>query len=51
MPVVAFTFSRKKCEQHANSLTTVDLNSSSEKSEIHIFVQSALKKLKGLKSK
>ena len=47
LPVVAFTFSRKKCEQLANSLTNVDLNSSSEKSEVHVFLQNSLKRLKG----
>jgi len=47
MPVVAFTFSRKKCEQHANSLTNIDLNSASEKSQVQIFIQASLSRLKG----
>jgi len=47
LPVVAFTFSRKRCEQLANSLTNIDLNSAGEKSEIHVFIQNSIKRLKG----
>jgi antiviral helicase SKI2 len=42
LPAVAFTFSRKRCDDNINLLSSLDLNSQSEKSEIHIFVQKSL---------
>lgn len=47
LPVVAFTFSKRKCDENADSLGTIDLNSASEKSAVHIFMQGCLEKLKG----
>ncbi|XP_056597770.1 helicase SKI2W isoform X1 [Triplophysa dalaica] len=46
-PVVAFTFSRTRCDENARSLTTLDLTSSVEKNEIHSFVQKSLNRLRG----
>ena len=47
LPVVIFTFSKKKCEQNAGSLTNVDLSSAAERSEIHITIEKAVMRLKG----
>uniref|UniRef100_UPI00398EBB74 superkiller complex protein 2-like n=1 Tax=Pristiophorus japonicus TaxID=55135 RepID=UPI00398EBB74 len=47
LPIVAFTFSRNRCDENANILTTVDLTTSVEKSEIHIFFQKCISRLKG----
>lgn len=46
-PVVAFTFSRTRCDDNARSLGTLDLTSSTEKSEIHSFFQKSLSRLRG----
>uniref|UniRef100_A0A671P3I5 Helicase SKI2W-like n=1 Tax=Sinocyclocheilus anshuiensis TaxID=1608454 RepID=A0A671P3I5_9TELE len=46
-PVVAFTFSRTCCDENARSLTSLDLTSSIEKSEIHSFLQKSLTRLRG----
>uniref|UniRef100_A0A8C2F800 SKI2 homolog, superkiller viralicidic activity 2-like n=1 Tax=Cyprinus carpio TaxID=7962 RepID=A0A8C2F800_CYPCA len=46
-PVVAFTFSRTRCDENARSLTSLDLTSSIEKSEIHSFLQKSLTRLRG----
>ncbi|CAM0142365.1 unnamed protein product [Umbelopsis sp. WA50703] len=47
LPVVIFTFSKKKCEEYASALSNVDLNSSTEKSEIHIFFEKSVARLRG----
>eukprot|EP00112_Aurelia_sp_Birch-Aquarium-sp1_P007962 Seg187.3 transcript_id=Seg187.3/GoldUCD/mRNA.D3Y31 product="Helicase SKI2W" protein_id=Seg187.3/GoldUCD/D3Y31 len=47
LPVVAFTFSRKHCDNSANQLTTVDLTTNSEKSNIHVFIHKCISRLKG----
>ena len=47
LPVVNFTFSKKRCDEYANHLTNLDLCTSSEKSKIHVFIEDSLKKLKG----
>ncbi|KAF8272987.1 antiviral helicase [Lactarius quietus] len=47
LPVVIFTFSKKKCEQNAGTLTNVDLSSAAERSEIHITIEKAVMRLKG----
>jgi len=39
LPVVAFTLSRQRCDQNANILTSLDLTTSMEKTEIHHFIQ------------
>uniref|UniRef100_A0A4W5N4Q5 SKI2 subunit of superkiller complex n=1 Tax=Hucho hucho TaxID=62062 RepID=A0A4W5N4Q5_9TELE len=46
-PVVAFTFSRTRCDDNARSLASMDLTSSVEKSEIHSFFQKSLSRLRG----
>eukprot|EP00026_Physarum_polycephalum_P000457 Phypoly_transcript_00458.p1 GENE.Phypoly_transcript_00458~~Phypoly_transcript_00458.p1 ORF type:complete len:1246 (+),score=257.19 Phypoly_transcript_00458:76-3813(+) len=46
-PVVIFAFSKRKCEEFALGLTTIDLTTAAEKSEIHVFVESSLNRLKG----
>jgi len=46
-PVVIFAFSKKKCETLADSLPNMDLTSGAEKSEIHVFMQNSISKLKG----
>ena len=46
LPVVAFTFSKRKIDENAHNLASIDLTTQSEKSEIHIFLHSAIKKLK-----
>ncbi|XP_014445565.1 helicase SKI2W [Tupaia chinensis] len=47
LPVVVFTFSRGRCDEQASSLTSLDLTTSSEKSEIHLFLQRCLARLRG----
>ena len=48
LPVVVFTFSKKRCEENAATLTNADLCTSVEKSEIHVAIEKALSRLKGL---
>lgn len=50
LPVVVFTFSKKKCEENAGTLTNLDLCTSSDKSEVHVVVEKALSRLKGQRS-
>jgi antiviral helicase SKI2 len=47
LPVVIFTFSKKRCEENAKTLTNQDLCVSVEKSEIHVAIEKALSRLKG----
>ncbi|KAM4018920.1 superkiller complex protein 2 [Anomaloglossus baeobatrachus] len=47
LPVVVFTFSRSRCEQNAGALTTVDLCTASEKSEIQTYYNKCLSRLRG----
>ncbi|KAF9531825.1 antiviral helicase [Crepidotus variabilis] len=47
LPVVIFTFSKKRCEENAGTLTNQDLCTSVEKSEIHVAVEKALARLRG----
>ncbi|XP_067416357.1 superkiller complex protein 2 [Emydura macquarii macquarii] len=47
LPVVAFTFSRARCDDNAAALTTVDLTTGAEKSEVHVFFQKCIARLKG----
>ena len=48
LPVVVFTFSKKKCEQNAGTLTNLDLSTSVEKSEVHVTIEKAVIRLKGI---
>lgn len=47
LPVVVFTFSRGRCDEQASGLTSLDLTTSSEKSEVHLFLQRCLARLRG----
>lgn len=47
LPVVAFTLSRNRCDQTANTLTSLDLTTSMEKSDIHHFINKCISRLKG----
>ncbi|KAJ3135035.1 hypothetical protein HK100_003090 [Physocladia obscura] len=48
LPVIVFSFSKRKCEEYANALVNLDLTTgSSEKSEIHVFIERSLARLKG----
>ncbi|KAI8992195.1 NUC185 domain-containing protein [Mycotypha africana] len=47
LPVVIFTFSKKRCEEFATGLSKTDLCSSLEKSEIHVFIERSLTRLRG----
>lgn len=49
LPVVVFSFSKKKCEEYAGTLTNVDLTGGAgDKSEIHILIEKALARLTGM---
>ena len=48
LPVVVFTFSKKKCEENAATLSNVDLCTAVEKSEVHVTIEKALSRLKGI---
>lgn len=47
LPVVVFTFSKKRCEEQAATLINLDLATAAEKSEVHITIERALSRLKG----
>ena len=47
LPVVVFTFSKKKIEENNTNLRSLDLTTAREKSEIHIFFHQSIKRLKG----
>lgn len=47
LPVVAFTFSKKKIDENVTNLQSLDLTTAKEKSEIHIFFHASIKRLKG----
>jgi antiviral helicase SKI2 len=47
LPCVVFAFSKRKCEECAAGLSNVDFTSGSEKSQIHIFVENSISRLKG----
>lgn len=52
LPVIAFTFSRKRCDENADSLSTLDLlSTSAERSQVHVFFQRSMLRLKGTDSK
>ncbi|CAN3374969.1 hypothetical protein DIURU_000253 [Diutina rugosa] len=46
LPAVIFVFSKKKCEEWADSLSTIDFCNAREKSEIHMFIDRAVSRLK-----
>lgn len=48
LPVIIFTFSKKKCEEYAKALFNLDLTAgAAQKSQIHIFFESSIACLKG----
>ncbi|KAG9042495.1 hypothetical protein FS837_010810 [Tulasnella sp. UAMH 9824] len=47
LPVVIFTFSKKRCEEYAATLVNLDLANASDKSEVHVTIEKALGRLKG----
>ncbi|KAJ7597378.1 antiviral helicase [Mycena floridula] len=47
LPVVVFTFSKRRCEENASTLTNADLCTAVEKSEVHVAIEKALSRLKG----
>lgn len=48
LPVVIFTFSKKKCEEYADGLINKDLlNDASKRSAIYSFISNSLSRLKG----
>ncbi|KZO92822.1 antiviral helicase [Calocera viscosa TUFC12733] len=51
LPVVVFTFSKRRCEENASTLSNTDLCSAVEKSEVHVTVEKALTRLKGTDKK
>lgn len=46
LPVVAFTFSRQRCDQNAESLMHLDLTNETEKFHIYVFFEKCIKSLK-----
>lgn len=47
LPVVVFAFSKKLCEESASKLSKLDLSTPSERSEIHLFLESSIQRLQG----
>ncbi|RUP46089.1 NUC185 domain-containing protein [Jimgerdemannia flammicorona] len=47
LPVVVFTFSKRKCDEFASGLPNIDLCSNSEKSKVHVFIEKNLSRLHG----
>lgn len=47
LQVVVFCFSKNRCDQSADSLSSIDLTIQAEKSEIYMFCQKAFSRLKG----
>lgn len=46
LPAVIFVFSQKKCAQYADMLGSIDYCTAKEKSEIHMFIDKAVARLK-----
>jgi antiviral helicase SKI2 len=47
LPTVCFVFSRKRCDENAQLLQSVDLSTAKEKSEVHAFFGRCIARLKG----
>ncbi|CAD5218833.1 unnamed protein product [Bursaphelenchus okinawaensis] len=47
VPAVIFVFSRKRCDEYANMLHSVDLTTESEKNHINTFFKKVIDRLKG----
>ncbi len=50
LPAVIFTFSKRKCEDNAEGMASMDFNTPGEKSAIHLFLENSLQRLKGTDS-
>lgn len=46
LPAVVFVFSKKKCEEYADTLRSVNFCNAKERSEIHMFIDRAVSRLK-----
>ncbi|GMM34329.1 SKI complex RNA helicase subunit [Saccharomycopsis crataegensis] len=46
LPAVVFVFSKKRCEEYIDTLTSIDYTTAKEKSEIHRFFEGALSRLR-----
>lgn len=46
LPAVIFVFSKKRCEEYAETLSGVNFCNSKESSEIHMFIEKAVSRLK-----
>lgn len=46
LPAVIFVFSKARCEQYANTLGGIDFCNAKEKSQIHMFIDKAVARLK-----
>jgi hypothetical protein len=51
LAVVAFTFSRNRCDHNSSLLTSVDLVTAEERGRIHQFFQKCVSRLKGSNQK
>ena len=47
LPLIAFTLSRKRCDDYADMLGSLDLTIGREKHKIHAFFQKSISILKG----
>ncbi|OWZ20723.1 DEAD/DEAH box RNA helicase [Phytophthora megakarya] len=47
LPVVVFAFSKRLCEESASKLAKLDLSTPSERSEIHLFLETSVQRLQG----
>jgi len=47
LPCVVFCFSKKRCDTLADNLSTFDMTTSAEKSEMHVFYEKSLSRLTG----
>ena len=46
LPIVAFNFSKKRINENASALHSLDLTTSTEKSEVHVFFRKCISRLK-----
>ena len=47
LPVVAFTFSRQRCDDNADQLRNLELTTKEEQSVIKVFMEKSVARLKG----
>lgn len=50
LPAVVFTFSKRKCEENAEGMASLDFNGPTERSAVHLFLKASLQRLKGTDS-